>query len=51
VLKYLGDERNTLSAREQQAVKSTLEEMVTRFGYTEASAKDAIVFLTRKRYA
>lgn len=51
VLKYLGDERNTLSAREQQAVKSTLEEMVSRFGYTEASAKDAIVFLTRKRYA
>ncbi len=51
ILKYLSDERASLSAKEQQQVVSTMEQMVARFGYTEASAKDAIVFLVRKRYA
>lgn len=51
ILKYLSDERGTLSNKEQQQVRSTMDEMVARFGYTEASAKDAIVFLVRKRYA
>jgi len=51
ILKYLSDERGSLSAKEQQQVVSTMEQMVARFGYTEASAKDAIVFLVRKRYA
>jgi len=32
-------------------VRTTLEQMVSRFGYTEGSARDAIVFLMRKRYA
>jgi len=50
-LKYLGDERNTLSAKEQQQVRQTLEQMTTKYGHTEASARDAIVFLMKKRYA
>lgn len=51
VLKFLSDEQGSLSAREQQAAKDTLSQMNSRFGYTESSAKDAIVFLVRKRYA
>ena len=51
ILKYLSDERSALSPKEQQQVRNTMDEMVTRFGYTEASAKDSIVFLVRKRYA
>lgn len=51
ILKYLSDERATLSNKDQQQVRNTMEQMTSRFGYTEASAKDAIVFLMRKRYA
>ena len=51
ILKYLGDERSSLSPKDQQQVRNTMDEMVARFGYTEASAKDSIVFLVRKRYA
>ncbi|MFZ5440738.1 MAG: PrkA family serine protein kinase [Myxococcota bacterium] len=51
ILKYLSDERSTLSAKEQQQARSTLDQMVSRFGYTDGSAKDSIVFLMRKRYA
>lgn len=51
ILKYLGDERASLSPKEQLQVNKTMDEMVARFGYTVASAKDAIVFLVRKRYA
>lgn len=51
ILKYLGDERSSLSPKDQQQVRNTMDEMVARFGYTEASAKDSIVFLVRKRYS
>ena len=51
ILKYLSEDRNQLSAREQQQVESTLKEMASRYGYCEACAKDAILFLMRKRYA
>jgi predicted Ser/Thr protein kinase len=51
ILKFLSDERDTLSAKEQQTVRSTLDAMGTRFGYTDGSARDAIVFLMKKRYA
>ncbi len=51
ILKVLSDERGSLSPKELAQVKKTMDEMVARFGYTEASAKDAIVFLVRKRYA
>ncbi len=51
ILKYLSDERSALSPKEQTQVRSTMEQMVSRFGYTEASARDSVVFLVRKRYA
>lgn len=51
ILKYLSDERSALSPKEQAQVQKTMSEMVARFGYTENAAKDAIVFLVRKRYS
>jgi predicted Ser/Thr protein kinase len=50
ILKFLSDEKGSLSPKVQQQVRSTLDEMVRRFGYTEDSARDAIVFLVKKRY-
>ena len=51
ILKYLSDERTSLSAKEQIQVRTTLDEMARRFGYTDGSARDAIVFLVKRRYA
>ncbi len=51
ILKVFSNEQGALSARELAAVTSTMEQMQQRFGYTEMSARDAIVFLVRKRYA
>jgi serine protein kinase len=51
ILKFLSDERSSLSPKEQQQVRSTLDGMAKQFGYTDSSARDAIVFLTKKRYA
>ncbi|MGV3625916.1 MAG: PrkA family serine protein kinase [Archangium sp.] len=51
ILKVFSNEQGTLSSKEQAQVKSTMDEMINRFGYTESSARDAIVFLVRKRYA
>jgi predicted Ser/Thr protein kinase len=51
ILKYFSDEKSTLSAKEQQAVRSTLDAMAQRYGYNDSSARDAIVFLVKKRYA
>lgn len=51
VLKYLSDERASLSAKDQHQVRQTLDSMNQRFGYTDASARDAIVFVMKKRYA
>jgi predicted Ser/Thr protein kinase len=50
ILRYVGDERAALSAKEQAQVRSTLDQMASRFGYTETSARDAIVFLVARRY-
>jgi serine protein kinase len=50
VLKYLSEERGTLTQREQAQVESTLETMAERYGYCEHCAKDAILFLMKKRY-
>lgn len=50
ILKYLSDEQSSLSEKERQQVRSTLDEMVSRFGYTQSSARDALVHLMRKRY-
>jgi serine protein kinase len=51
LLRALSDERSALSPRELQAVDATLAAMRDRFGYCDACAKEAILFLTRKRYA
>ncbi|MDC0707810.1 serine protein kinase PrkA [Stigmatella sp. ncwal1] len=50
ILKYLSEERGSLSQREQSQVESTLKTMVDRYGYCEHCAKDAILFLMKKRY-
>jgi predicted Ser/Thr protein kinase len=51
VLKALSDERGSLSAKELDQVQQTLTAMRDRYGYCEACAKEAILFLVRKRYA
>lgn len=50
-LKFLSGEQASLMAREQAAVRQMLDTMCQRYGYNDASARDAIVFLIRKRYA
>jgi predicted Ser/Thr protein kinase len=50
ILKYLSEERGTLSPREQSQVESTLKTMAEKYGYCEHCAKDAILFLMKKRY-
>ena len=50
VLKYLSEERGQLSPREQSQVESTLKTMAEKYGYCEHCAKDAILFLMKKRY-
>ncbi|MBS1148445.1 MAG: putative serine protein kinase, PrkA [Myxococcaceae bacterium] len=49
-LKFLSGEQASLMAREQAAVRQMLDTMCQRYGYNDASARDAIVFLIRKRY-
>ncbi|MBI3183892.1 MAG: serine protein kinase PrkA [Myxococcales bacterium] len=51
ILKFLSDDRATLSAKEQAQVESTLKTMAGKYGYCDACAKDTIVFVMRKRYA
>jgi serine protein kinase len=50
VLKFLSDDRGELSSKEKEQVESTLKTMASRYGYCESCAKDAILFLMRKRY-
>lgn len=50
ILKHLSEERATLSAKEQAQVESTLKTMAERYGYCEHCAKDALLFLMKKRY-
>ena len=51
VLKALSDERSALSTRELEQVNQTLTAMRERHGYCDVCAKEAILFLVRKRYA
>lgn len=51
ILKYLSDEKASLSPKEQATVRATLDAMAKKYGYTDGSARDAIVFLMRQRYA
>lgn len=50
VLRYLGDERDQLSSREQAQVGSTLQAMKDRHGYCDDCAKDALLLLLGRRY-
>ncbi len=50
ILKYLSDDRPSLSAKEAGQVESTLKSMLSKYRYCENCAKDAIIFLMRKRY-
>jgi predicted Ser/Thr protein kinase len=50
ILKYLSDDRASLSAKEAGQVESTLKSMISKYRYCENCAKDAIIFLMRKRY-
>ncbi|MFL5321773.1 MAG: PrkA family serine protein kinase [Myxococcaceae bacterium] len=51
VLKYLSDEKGSLSSKERTQVEETLKTMASRYGYCNDCAKDSILFLMRKRYA
>jgi hypothetical protein len=51
ILKFLSDDKGQLSAKEQLQVRQTLDTLGKKFGYTDTSARDAVVFLMRKRYA
>ncbi len=51
ILKFLSDEKSSLSPKQQATAQETLDTMGKRYGYTQASAKDAIVFLVRRRYS
>ena len=50
VLRYLGDERSQLLAKDVAQVEAALEAMKTRYGYCLECAKDALVLLLSKRY-
>jgi predicted Ser/Thr protein kinase len=51
MLKFLSGDKGLLGSRELTAVEQTLATMQKKYGYCESCAKDAILFLTRHRYA
>jgi serine protein kinase len=51
VLRYLGDEAQSLIERDRHQVETMLKTMRDRYHYCEHCAKDAIIFLMRKRYS
>jgi serine protein kinase len=50
VLRYLSDERGALDEKARRRVEDTLRNMRDRYGYCEACAQDAVLFLLRRRY-
>jgi serine protein kinase len=51
VLRSFTDERAIMAPKDLQQVGTVLETMQRRFGYSPQAAKDAAVFLMKKRYA
>ena len=51
VLRSLSDESHALTSKEKANVEETLRTMESKYGYCEACAKDAIIFLVRERYS
>jgi predicted Ser/Thr protein kinase len=50
VLRYLSDERGALDEKARRRVEDTLRNLRDRYGYCEACAQDAVLFLLRRRY-
>jgi predicted Ser/Thr protein kinase len=50
LLRYLSDERASLDEKARRQVERTLASLRDRYGYCEECARDAILFLTRRRY-
>jgi predicted Ser/Thr protein kinase len=50
VLRYLSDERGSLDEKARHRVEETLRNLRDRYGYCEACAQDAVLFLLRRRY-
>jgi predicted Ser/Thr protein kinase len=50
LLRYLSDDVGGIDARARAQVEETLATMRSRYGYCEHCAKDAILFLMRRRY-
>jgi predicted Ser/Thr protein kinase len=50
VLRYLSDERASLDEKARRRVEDTLGNLKERYGYCEACAQDAVLFLLRRRY-
>jgi predicted Ser/Thr protein kinase len=50
VLRYLSDERAALDDKTRRRVEDTLRNLRERYGYCEACAQDAVLFLLRRRY-
>jgi serine protein kinase len=51
MLQFLSEDKGHLNAKEQQQARTTLDELARRFGYTDASARDAVAAMMKKRYA
>lgn len=51
LLVYFEDDKKQLSKTEQEAVKVTLENLKQRYGYCDASAREAVAFLLSSRYS
>jgi predicted Ser/Thr protein kinase len=50
VLRYLSDERGALDDKARLRVEDTLRNLRERYGYCEACAQDAVLFLLKRRY-
>jgi predicted Ser/Thr protein kinase len=50
VLRYLSDERGSLDEKARRRVEDTIRNLRERYGYCEACAQDAVLFLLRRRY-
>jgi serine protein kinase len=50
VLRYLSDERGALDEKARTRVEGALNTLRERYGYCEHCAKDAVLFLLRRRY-
>jgi serine protein kinase len=50
VLRYLSDERGSLDEKARLRVEGALNTLRERYGYCEHCAKDAVLFLLRRRY-